>query len=295
MKWGYKRAFARCALLFAAGTALQLICGNINPCWFRYPLGLILALNYLYILILLTARSDRWTWVRQLTDHHAGISSLTGMLAMTLLFGLIRQDSSSSGLWGALGFRSMSTSWPFCLMLLYFMTVLGMRAFKEIRDWRSHPVLTIVIHTAVFVGISAAFFGSGDKVKARVVTKADEPSHIGISPQTGRTVVLPFVICLEEFVMEEYPNGEPKMFLSRIKVSDKKREKEMDIRVNHPGRMGSWKIYQVGYDKQHGTSTLECVKDGWYPMVKTGLWIILSAGVFMALTAGMKRKREEKR
>jgi hypothetical protein len=50
----------------------------------------------------------------------------------------------------------------------------------------------------------------------------------------------------------------------------------------------------VGYDKERGTSTLECVKDGWYPLVKTGLWIILSAGVFMALTAGIKRKKEEK-
>ena len=295
MKWSYKRAFVRCALLFAAGTALQLLCGNINPQWFRYPLGLILAVNYVYILILLTAKDDRWSWVRQLTDHHASISSLTSMLVMTLIFGLTRQDGTTDGIAGALGFRSMSTSWPFCLILLYFMTVLGMRAMKEIRNWRNHPVLTTVIHTAVFVAISAAFFGSGDKVKARVVMRADEPTHMGISPQTGRTVILPFVIELEEFVMEEYPNGEPKMFLSRVKVTDRKKERNLDIRVNHPGRTGSWKIYQVGYDKERGTSTLECVKDGWYPVVKTGLWIILSAGILMALTAGIKRKKEEKR
>ena len=84
------------------------------------------------------------------------------------------------------------------------------------------------------------------------------------------------------------------MFLSKITVSDRKGERHFDVKVNHPAQVGIWKIYQVGYDKEMGTSTLECVRDGWYPVVKTGLWIILAAEIFMALTAGYRRKREDR-
>ena len=295
MKWGCKRAFIRCGLLFTAGAALQFICGNADPSWLRYPLGLILAVNYIYIMVLLSAKSDKWKWVRQLSDHHASVSSLACMLVMTLVFGLTHQDGSTSGLAGALGFRAMSTSWPFCLMLLYFITVLGMRAIEEVRHWRRHPLMTTAIHCSVFVVLAAAFFGSGDKEKIRIVTHVGEPVHAGISPQTGQKAALPFFVTLEEFVMETYPDGEPKMYLSRIIISDNKGDQNHQVQVNHPARKGCWKIYQTGYDRKAGCSTLECVKDGWYPMVKTGLWIILAAGVFMALTAGYRSKKEDKR
>jgi hypothetical protein len=98
--------------------------------------------------------------------------------------------------------------------------------------------------------------------------------------------------------MEEYPDGTPKTFLSRVKVEDSKGIRNFDIEVNHPARIGAWRIYQVGYDKEKGPqssySVLECVRDGWYPVIRTGLWIILASGILMALTAGYKRKKEEK-
>ena len=96
MKWGYKRAFARCALLFSAGAALQFILGDVSAGWLRYPLGVVLAINYLYLLIVLIAKADKWKWVRQLTDHHASASSLASMLVMTIIFGLTGKFGPSS-------------------------------------------------------------------------------------------------------------------------------------------------------------------------------------------------------
>ncbi len=44
--------------------------------------------------------------------------------------------------------------------------------------------------------------------------------------------------------------------------------RDVDIEVNHPARVGSWRIYQVSYDIAKGrwsdTSVLECVRDPWY-------------------------------
>ena len=298
MKWGYKRAFVRCALLFSVGAALQFICGNIHPEWFSYPIGPVLAINYLYVLILFVAKSDRWTWVRQLTDHPASVSSLASMLIMTIAFGLIRQDGTTTGFLGRLGCHAMSTSWPFVILLLYFITVLGMRAIEEVRHWRRYPLMAVIIHAAVFIVLAAAFFSSPDKTKVRIIAEVDKPVHTGVYSHNGRLAVLPFVITLEDFGMETYPSGEPKSYNSRVLIKDAKGERQANIMVNRPARVGAWKVYQVGYDTAMGAdsniSILECVRDGWYPIVRTGLWIILSAGAFMALTAGYRRKKEVK-
>ena len=284
MKWGFKRAFVRCALLFSVGAALQFIFGDVSTGWLKYPLGVVLAINYLYLLILLITKTDKWTWVRQLTDHHASVSSLSSMLVMTIIFGLTGKFGPSS--------------WPFCILLFYFITVLGLRAIAEVKNWQRQPFMAMIIHVTVFLVLAAAFFSSGDKEKVRVVAEVGQPLHTGFSSEGGRMSVLPFILTLEDFSMEVYPNGEPKTYLSHVKIEDKKGVRDYDIMVNHPARVGAWKIYQVSYDKARGAdsniSILECVKDGWYPVIRMGLWLILSAGVFMALTAGYKRKKEER-
>ena len=284
MKSGYKIAFAHCVLLFGAGTVLQFLCGDVNLAWLKHPVSLVLAINYIYLLIVLVAKSDKWQWVNRLTSHHTSVSALTGMLATTILFGLTGKCGPST--------------WPFCILLFYFTTVLGLRAIEELRNWKRSPKMAMMIHATVFVVLTAAIFSSPDKEKARVIAHIGKPLHAGISAQTGKTVMLPFILTLEEFIMEEYPDGAPKTFLSRVTVEGKKGIKDFDIEVNHPARVGAWRIYQVGYDKSMGTdssySVLECVRDGWYPVIKTGLWIILASGILMALTAGYKRKKENK-
>lgn len=249
---------------------------HVNPEWLRYPLGVILAVNYIYFLILLVAKADKWKWVRLLTSHLASSLSLAAMLVMTVVFGLTSWCGPST--------------WPFCIVLFCFMTVLGLRAITELRHWRKHSPAAVIIHSAIFIILTAAFFGSGDKVRIRVMAQEGEPTHMGISLQTGQKAAVPFVITLEDFVMESHPDGTPKTFTSHVSIGERK----FDIMVNMPARIGAWRIYQVGYDKTKGPesrySVLECVKDGWYPIVQTGLWIILAAGVFMILTAGRKKE-----
>jgi hypothetical protein len=93
------------------------------------------------------------------------------------------------------------------------------------------------------------------------------------------------------------PPREAALYLSDVKIESSKGVREDEIRVNHPASIGPWKIYQVSYDKERGKwstiSILECVKDGWYPIVQVALWIILASGAAMAFSAGLRNKRKE--
>ena len=395
----YKNLIGRCAVLFSAGTALQFLVGALNPSFLAYPWGIVLAVNYLYVLILLYCQADKWKWVRSWYDRPACIVSLASLLVLSILFGLIRQDASTDGLWGLLGFRQMTSSWTFNFFLIHFMTVMGLKSIDDVWHWRKHNLSVIVFHVAVFVVLASGIFGSGDKVRVKVATTVGKPVQTGVSIDNQRSE-LPFVLRLTDFTLEEYPprihrvtenllskefvvvegennegvlgswqveyleyldmagrlhpdsayipmqhvgattavlvkathsetrhevrgwiscgshifdgsalslpdgsslvmpRREVKKYLSSVELETKEGKKHLEIAVNHPATIGSWKIYQSGYDSDRGRwstlSVLECVKDAWYMPVYVALWLILGAGVWMLFHGwNMRRKRKE--
>lgn len=396
-EWGYKRAFLRCALLFVVGTTLQLAVGDIDSSLLHYPWGLILAVNYLYLLVVAYAMRNRWRWLRQLGDDKACLSSLAAFGAIVIVFGLTRQDPAREGLVGALGFSRMTSSWPFNLLLFYFMTTLGIRTVSDIHHLRDRRMAAVLTHLGVFVLLVAGTFGSGDTVRCMVTTRVGTPVSIG-RDDAGHEVRLPFALTLDDFSIEEYPpklylldtrresssreflsveadgaeavigdwriraehsldmagrlpeesdwramkhvgaapavyasaentvtgerfsgwvscgshifepsylmlddgmavampRREAKRYLSRVNIMEEGGiRRDVEIEVNHPARVGSWRVYQVGYDTSKGrwsdTSVLEYIRDPWYGAAHLALWMLLAAGVVMFVTAGGRR------
>ena len=130
---------------------MQLAVGDIDSSLLHYPWGLILAVNYLYLLVVAYAMRNRWRWLRQLGDDKACLSSLAAFGAIVIVFGLTRQDPAREGLVGALGFSRMTSSWPFNLLLFYFMTTLGIRTVSDIHHLRDRRMAAVLTHLGVFV------------------------------------------------------------------------------------------------------------------------------------------------
>ena len=92
----------------------------------------------------------------------------------------------------------------------------------------------------------------------------------------------------------------PQQYTSAVSVTDARgRRKSLDVSVNHPAKLGAWRIYQASYDVRKGRwsdySVLQCVHDPWYPVISVGLWIILLSALLMMFTAGRGRKEEKKK
>ena len=303
----------RCALLFLVGTALQFFGGDVDASFLFYPWTIVVSMNYLYILILLYTKSDSVKCLRRLYDRPAMLVSLASMLVLTLLFGLIRQDGSTEGFWGWLGFTRMTSSWIFVLFFVHFTTVIGLKAVEDVHRWKQRKLPVVLMHVSAFIILASAIISSGEKVRVRVTTSLDAPISMGVT-EDRRMYELPFTLTLKEFTLEEYPSQvvvvdgqemviprrEVKKFLSRVAVTDEDGTEEVEILVNHPARIGAWRIYQSGYDSSRGKestiSILECVKDGWYPAIHVAMWLILIAGAWMML-GGWKvqnKKKEDK-
>lgn len=90
------------------------------------------------------------------------------------------------------------------------------------------------------------------------------------------------------------PPRTAKHYLSDISVRDERGKiHPFRITVNHPARMGSWYIYQAGYDTRRGrwstSSVFECVHDSWYQAVRIALWLLLLTGAWILFAAGDRR------
>lgn len=294
----YRQMIGRCTFLLLVGTALQLSVGHVDTASFLYyPMSLVVAVNYLYLLILFYSKSDSVKFLRTLYDRPAYLTSLASLLVLTLFFGLIPQDGSTEGLWGILGFTRMSSSCIFVLFLMQFLTALGMKVVDDVYHWRKRKMPVVLMHVAFFVVLLASVMGSGEKVRLRVMTLQDRPVSVGMMA-SGKMMELPFSLTLKEFSMEKYPSGEVKKYLSKVAVADEDGTREVDILVNHPARVGAWRIYQSAYDNVQGkwVSILECVKDGWYPVVHVAMWLVLAGGVWMMFGGWNRRpkKKEDK-
>ena len=238
LKWGYKRAFLRSALIFAVGVVLQLVLGDLNNSFLRYPWGLIIAINYIYLLILANLYSNKWQWVKRLSDHYASASALASMVVMCIIFGFTRQDSATVGWVGELGFSRMTSSWPFNLLLLYFTTTLGLMAIDDVRHFRQRSVARLMSHVAPFVAIAAMMFGSGDKLRVTISTSLDRAVYVGVD-RKGESVELPFAITLREFKMEEYA---PKLYLLDTKSETSSKEFLSVESVGDKMQIGDWAL-----------------------------------------------------
>jgi len=91
---------------------------------------------------------------------------------------------------------------------------------------------------------------------------------------------------------------EPKRFLSDIKVfMEDGTEAETILEVNKPLKIGSWTIYQYGYDNQAGRmstySSMELVYDPWLYPVYAGI-ILLAAGSVCLLWSGNRKNKKKK-
>lgn len=242
----------RCTLLFLAGAALQFSLGSLRPSFLTYPWGVVLAVNYLYVLILLYASSDRYGWITRLYDRPARIEALASVLVLTLLFGLIRQDADTGGLAGKLGFTQMSASWVFVLFLFRLMTVLGLQAVDDVCHWKRKKPAAVMLHAAFFLVLSAGFFGSGDKVKMRVTAALGVPVHAGVSHE-GKSLELPFRMTLKEFSLEEYP-ARIHLTTAGGALSDDFVELDAD---GKQGRLNDWQVCCLNYLEEAGRVTDE--------------------------------------
>ena len=254
----------------------------------HHPWGLVAALVYTYLLVVIHFLGSRRPGLRVLWSAKASLAAALPLLVLMVIFGLFPQSG-------------MNGKWYFILVLLLFTSVLGLAAVDGIArmaesgfSWRLAG--KTLSHLAMFLVLAGGLFGSGDT--RHVVVSATEGTTVstGIDEDSGEMVPMPFELTLDKFTFER--KGNRPYFLSEVTSTEKgKAPWKEDILVNHPAKVGSWILYQYDYGKSEdgrNTSIFECVSDPWAGFIRVALWLMMVSAAAMIVLAVARRpgKRE---
>lgn len=229
--WGYAEGWVICAGLLITGLGLQLIAGPVQPGLFRYPVNLVVGLLFLLVLCIVFVSSRKITALRWFSGLTASLTALSAFLSVVLVMGFIGP-----------GIERITHSWPFVLLFLYFLFVLGHVTLRRVTSFRWRDIPFMLNHAGLFITLLAAVLGNGDLRRLRMTVPLENPEWRA-TDDTNEMIELPLAIELRSFTIDEYP---PKLMLIDNATGKALPEKQpQNILVEETplsGNLQDWKI-----------------------------------------------------
>ncbi len=249
--------------------------------------AIVAAIAYVCFLAVIYARRNRWSLYRRLAGLKACKLSISILLFLLLIFGLVPQDGGGNGFFGALGFRAMKRSPVFILALLFLTASITLNAMEDIRHFRRHRPGVTCSHLCLAVILIAGIFGDGMTQRAKLEAVMGTPVHTATGDRGGAAKKLPFELTLKSFDVESYT--------SQVAVTLPDGSfYETAISVNHPAKIGSWQVYQTDYRMdtaaEEFVSVFKCVSSPMSGIYQAVLYLILFGAAAMAFFGGAGKK-----
>ncbi len=192
-----------------------------------------------------------WKFRRLSSDRHFTVALLL-LIAAAILQGVLPP------------YLSFTSSWPFVLVLVWFLTVLGSRLFRRFS----------LTGTGLWLALWAGMLGSADSLSMQLVLPSQE------YVQTA----LPFEIRLDRFSVHRYPTGEPMEFIAELSLKNETTFRKK-LRVNHPVYHKHHQIYLLDYVETTGGHVPYCTVLITYQPWR---WLVL-LGIVLMLAGAVKR------
>lgn len=207
--WSYREGFMIGAGLFVIGVLLQIAVGQIHWSLFAYPVNMIVLLVYIIGLIGMHLFRQRVYLFGWMSHYSAAVSSLVWVVGMTVLMGLIRQAPSGHASADLLGFSQMVASWPFVLLYVWIVTILGLTILRVSWPLKVRRLSFLLSHIGLFIALIAATLGNADMQRLKMTTRIGN-AEWRATDEYGHLLELPLAIELKDFTIDEYP---PKLML----------------------------------------------------------------------------------
>lgn len=211
--WGYAEGFLVALGVALVGLSLQVSLGNIHYLAFSYPVNAICGLLFVASIVLMWIFAKKRYVVRWLSGVRSTIPAIVVLLGAIVVMGLTPQHSEYSSkqelrhnfLAVLLGWDRMTTSWPFVLLSLYLLVILGFTLLNHTskkQDWR--VVGFYLNHVGLFLAFLGGILGSPD-IRRLEMTVAEGGVEWRATDNFGHVAELPIAIELDTFMIEEYP------------------------------------------------------------------------------------------
>ncbi|MDR0962721.1 MAG: cytochrome c biogenesis protein ResB [Mediterranea sp.] len=299
--WSYREGLLIGAGLFVAGEALQWSIGGIRWSLLAFPVNVVAAAVYIAGLLSVHGLRRRVYLFGWLSSPTAAVSALLWTATLTVAMGLIRQRAPGQPAVDSFGFTQMISAWPFVLLYLWMLTVLGLTILRTTPALNLRRLPLFAAHVGLFVALIAATLGSADMQRLKMTVRTGQ-TEWRATDEAGRITELPLALELKHFTMDEYP---PKLMLIDNSTGEAL-PKEMPANLLledslTTGKLGNWYIRVQKLFEEATTAALITATHTASGAVRTG-WVSCGSFAFPykslkldSLTSVVMPHREPKR
>jgi hypothetical protein len=240
--WGYAESFIVAFGLLLAGFAIEYATSGagINPVGWSY--NAYIGIVFINILVLVHHYNHKHLFVKWISGVSAAISAISVFTFLILLMGFIPQFNNNSSVFlKKTGLEHINRSWPYLLIQIYFLTVLGFVILKRSVPFRSKNIGFLLNHAGLWIIIFSATLGSGD-LKRLTMDLYEQKTVFQATDTKNRVHELPVALKLVKFDIEEY---NPKLIIADKTSGAVIEEKGKTLSVaekGFEGKINDWNI-----------------------------------------------------
>lgn len=204
--WSFIEASIVLIALLLVGFSLEWATNGIGLNIPHTPVNMYLGASILCVIVVLRIAFNKSHIVEFLSSTHNSISIIVAYLVMVILMGSITQiDARAAELVRRLGLSHVTSSWPFVLLNVYFLLVLGLVTARRLRPFTIRNFAFFVNHCGLWIVVFAGGMGTGDLQRLQMnINTFDEKPTWKAKTDDQQEVEVPFAIRLLKFTLEEY-------------------------------------------------------------------------------------------
>jgi len=203
-KWSYFEGTIITVSIILLGFAFQAFSGGILLRPSHFPWNLILGIAFVTILTVLYWLFKKHSFVQWLGSVKAALPAIFGFTFLVLLMGFVKQDVEPHNNFSRMfGLTHLVQTWPFILINLYLMILLGVVTLKRLTPFNLKNAGFFVNHFGLFLVLFSTSLGSGDMQRLTMNCYENKIEQHAID-NSGKMVELPIAIELLKFDIDEF-------------------------------------------------------------------------------------------
>jgi hypothetical protein len=214
--WSYREGTIVTTAIVLLGFALQITSGGTVLRFAGFPWNLISGIVFLAFLVLSFFFLKKHPAIKWLGSVKAALPAILGFTFLVLLMGFVKQDVQSKNmLVQLLGLNYLVKTWPFILINLYLMILLGVITLKRLTPFNLKNAGFFLNHFGLFLVLFSTALGSSD-IRTLNMDCYENQAKNTANNENGQLTELPFFIKLLNFNIEEF---RPKLTIIDNKTS----------------------------------------------------------------------------
>ena len=202
--WSYREGTMITAAILLLGFMMQAASGGMVLRFAGFPWNLFAGLFFMAVLVAVFVFWKKQPFVKWLGGVNAALPAILGFTFLVLLMGFVKQDvEPKSALVRTLGLTHLVKTWPFILINLYLMILLGIVTLKRLTPFSLKNAGFFLNHFGLFLILFSTALGSSDMQQVTMNCYENELEHNGLDT-SGKPIEMPVEIKLLNFNIDEF-------------------------------------------------------------------------------------------